>query len=55
MHEVQTDFEEGRRFGATGVPFFVFNRAYGVSGAQSSDTFLSALRTAHADPAPENR
>jgi predicted DsbA family dithiol-disulfide isomerase len=52
---VQTDIREARRIGATGVPFFVINRAYGLSGAQPADTFLSALRTAHTDPAPAGR
>lgn len=52
---VQADFQEGRRYGATGVPFFVINRAYGLSGAQPADTFLSALRTAHADTARATR
>ncbi|MER5802150.1 DsbA family oxidoreductase [Streptomyces mirabilis] len=48
---VQADFLEARRYGATGVPFFVLNRAYGLSGAQPAKTFLSALRTARAAPA----
>jgi predicted DsbA family dithiol-disulfide isomerase len=43
---VRADAAEARRYGATGVPFFVLNRAYGVSGAQSAGTFLSALRGA---------
>ncbi|WUE13201.1 DsbA family oxidoreductase [Nonomuraea sp. NBC_00507] len=43
---VQADISEARSLGITGVPFFVLNRAYGVSGAQPADTFLSALRTA---------
>jgi predicted DsbA family dithiol-disulfide isomerase len=30
------------------VPFFAIDRAYGVSGAQSVETFLQALRTAYA-------
>ena len=34
--------------GASGVPFFVIDRTYGVSGAQSAETFLHALRTAYA-------
>ncbi|TMR13302.1 DsbA family oxidoreductase [Nonomuraea turkmeniaca] len=45
---VQADIREARGLGITGVPFFVLNRAYGVSGAQPADTFLSALRTARA-------
>jgi predicted DsbA family dithiol-disulfide isomerase len=34
--------------GAGGVPFFVIDRKYGVSGAQPAETFLHALRTAYA-------
>ncbi|WP_405865587.1 MULTISPECIES: DsbA family oxidoreductase [unclassified Streptomyces] len=52
---VRADFREGQRYGATGVPFFVLNRAYGLSGAQPADTFLSAMRTAHADAAQATR
>jgi predicted DsbA family dithiol-disulfide isomerase len=37
-----------RTFGAGGVPFFVIDRAYGVSGAQPIETFLSALDQASA-------
>jgi predicted DsbA family dithiol-disulfide isomerase len=48
---VEADIHEARRLGVTGVPFFVLGRAYGVSGAQPIETFLSALRTAHADAA----
>ncbi|RCV49508.1 disulfide bond formation protein DsbA [Marinitenerispora sediminis] len=45
--EVAADIREARRLGVRGVPFFVLDHAYGVSGAQSADTFLRALRTAH--------
>jgi predicted DsbA family dithiol-disulfide isomerase len=46
--EVSADIEEARALGATGVPFFVIDRKYGVSGAQPVETFLQALRTAYA-------
>jgi len=46
--EVRADIEEARALGANGVPFFVIDRKYGVSGAQPVETFLTALRTAHA-------
>lgn len=49
--DVRADIELAAAFGATGVPFFVLNRAYGVSGAQSTETFLSALQLAY-DNAP---
>lgn len=41
--EVLNDIETGQRIGLTGVPFFVFNRKYAVSGAQPTDTFLDIL------------
>jgi predicted DsbA family dithiol-disulfide isomerase len=43
---VRDDMEIARRIGITGVPFFVIDRRIGVSGAQSSATFLEALTTA---------
>jgi predicted DsbA family dithiol-disulfide isomerase len=46
---VRDDFEEAERLGANGVPFFVIDRKYGISGAQPADAFLHALRTAYAD------
>ena len=44
---VQSDILEARNIGVQGVPFFVFDRKYAVSGAQDSQTFLSSLRKAH--------
>lgn len=41
--QVEEDIEEAKAIGVTGVPFFVFNRKYAVSGAQPSETFLQAL------------
>jgi len=46
---VRDDIEEAQRLGANGVPFFVIDRKYGISGAQPAETFLHALRTAYAD------
>ena len=40
---VRDDEELARRIGINGVPFFVFGRRYGVSGAQPSDVLLEAL------------
>ncbi|MEE1938087.1 DsbA family oxidoreductase [Streptomyces sp. TRM 70361] len=45
--EVEADIREARTLGVTGVPFFAFNRAFAVSGAQPAETFLTALRRAH--------
>lgn len=44
--EVRADIEEARRLGVTGVPFFVFDRKFAVSGAQPEDVFRRALEKA---------
>lgn len=41
--EVQEDITEARNIGVGGVPFFVFDRKYAVSGAQASESFLQVL------------
>jgi predicted DsbA family dithiol-disulfide isomerase len=45
---VRQDEREARELGITGVPFFVFDMALGVSGAQPTDTLTSALDQAWA-------
>lgn len=50
--EVRTDEEEARQLGVRGVPFFVINRKYGVSGAQPSELFLDALKKAWEEAHP---
>lgn len=42
---VQADIEEARQVGVQGVPFFVLNRKYALSGAQATETFAEALKT----------
>jgi len=44
--DVNADIREARLLGATGVPFFVLDRKYGVSGAQPAEVFEQALRQA---------
>ncbi len=46
--EVEKDIEEARQFRISGVPFFVFDRKYAVSGAQDSKVFLETLQKAFA-------
>jgi predicted DsbA family dithiol-disulfide isomerase len=41
---VKEDELQAQRIGVRGVPFFVFNNKYAVSGAQASDTFLEVLQ-----------
>lgn len=44
--DVRADILEAEQLGVTGVPFFVFNRKYAISGAQESQAFLEALTKA---------
>ena len=45
---VEADERTARELGATGVPFFVIDRRYGVSGAQPVDVLRQALERAYA-------
>ncbi|MET7682929.1 DsbA family oxidoreductase [Streptomyces sp. NPDC005423] len=50
--EVRADEREAAELGANGVPFFVLDRAYGVSGAQPADVFAQALTQAWGERSP---
>jgi predicted DsbA family dithiol-disulfide isomerase len=41
--DVREDEREAQMFGATGVPFFVIDRKYGISGGQPAEVFANAL------------
>lgn len=41
--EVENDIEEAQQIGVRGVPFFVFDRKYAVSGAQPAASFTEVL------------
>lgn len=43
---VNTDIREAQQIGVRGVPFFVFNRKYGISGAQETTAFTQTLEKA---------
>ena len=49
---VRADEAEARALGITGVPFFVVDRKYGVSGAQPADQLLSVLDRAWSERSP---
>ena len=49
---VRADEAEARALGITGVPFFVVDRRYGVSGAQPSEQLLEVLSTAWTESHP---
>lgn len=40
---IQQDIRESQQLGVRGVPFFVFNRQYAISGAQPTELFVETL------------
>ena len=50
--DVRNDIAEARALGISGVPFFVIDRKFGLSGAQPADTFTAALEQAWQDSHP---
>ena len=51
---VNQDMQEAKQIGVQGVPFFVLNRKYGISGAQPSDAFLDNLKQAFSEWRAQN-
>ncbi|MFP5308162.1 MAG: DsbA family oxidoreductase [Actinomycetes bacterium] len=49
---VRADEAQAREYGISGVPFFVLDGRFGVSGAQPADVLLQGLRQAHATASP---
>ncbi|TXS45551.1 DsbA family oxidoreductase [Streptomyces sp. uw30] len=50
--DVRADEREAAELGANGVPFFVLDRKYGVSGAQPAEVFEQALTQAWGERSP---
>ena len=50
--EVRADEREAGELGINGVPFFVLDRRYGISGAQPPELLLEALRQAWQEAHP---
>ena len=44
LTEVEQDIMEAGQLGVQGVPFFVINRKYAISGAQPLDAFVDSLK-----------
>ena len=53
-YKVKQDIQEAQQIGVTGVPFFVFNRKYAVSGAQPAEVFLQTLQKSFEEWRKEN-
>lgn len=43
-YKVKQDIAEAQHIGVTGVPFFVFDRKYAISGAQPVELFMQTLQ-----------
>jgi predicted DsbA family dithiol-disulfide isomerase len=50
--DVRRDFAEARALGISGVPFFVIDRKFGLSGAQPAASFTMALEQAWRESQP---
>jgi predicted DsbA family dithiol-disulfide isomerase len=46
--EVKAEESEGHRLGIRGVPYFVLDQQFGISGAHPVDVFVSAIHKARA-------
>lgn len=53
--EVEKDKSAARQVGVQGVPFFVFNDTYAVSGAQAKEAFLEVLNKAYKEFEEQNK
>jgi len=49
LADVKADVAQAREYGISGVPFYVINGKYGVSGAQNPEVFAQALAQAASD------
>lgn len=53
-YEVNQDIREAENIGVRGVPFFVFDRKYGISGAQPTEVFSETIEKAVAEWRQDN-
>ncbi|MBO9520090.1 MAG: DsbA family oxidoreductase [Nocardioidaceae bacterium] len=51
--EVEADIREAASLGANGVPFYVVDRKYGISGAQPAEVFTQVLERAWNESHPK--
>jgi predicted DsbA family dithiol-disulfide isomerase len=51
-NDVRADEQQAAAYGISGVPFFVIDERYGVSGAQPAEVLLETMRRAWADANP---
>jgi len=54
LPNVKADVAQATEYGIQGVPFFVIDGRYGISGAQDPDMFAEALNQVRTDKSEEN-
>ncbi|HLP20376.1 MAG TPA: DsbA family oxidoreductase [Chitinophagales bacterium] len=54
-NDVQRDIKEAQQIGVRGVPFFVFDRKYAISGAQPVEAFLQTLEQSFSEWQQEHK
>src|SRR5690554_1564485 len=54
QYQMAQDIQEARNIGVQGVPFFVFDRKYGISGAQPPQAFAETLSKSFTEWRKEN-
>jgi predicted DsbA family dithiol-disulfide isomerase len=50
--DVHADIAQAQAYGASGVPFFVVDEKYGISGAQPAEVFSQVLEKAWSESHP---
>ncbi|MCU0105427.1 DsbA family oxidoreductase [Acholeplasma vituli] len=53
LNQIQQDIEQSNRFGLRGVPFFILNRKYSISGAQNELYFFDTLEELYYETRPK--
>ena len=53
--DVKADIAQAQQYGISGVPFFVVDNKYGISGAQAVPVFLQTLEKAYGEWASANK
>ena len=48
-YKLELDLLEAKQMNISGVPYFLFNNKYSVSGAQPSDVFLDVLKKTYVE------
>lgn len=49
LQQIQAEVDEAQALGVRGVPFFVLDRKYGISGAQPAEVMLRSVEKAYAE------